>query len=31
MNAQEQGQYTFYAQSNLANASITFHVKMYRK
>lgn len=31
MNAQEQGQYTFYAKSDLANASITFHVKMYRK
>ncbi|CAJ1058560.1 macrophage colony-stimulating factor 1 receptor [Xyrichtys novacula] len=31
MNAQEQGQYTFYAQSNLANASITFHVQMYQK
>ncbi|CAG06279.1 unnamed protein product, partial [Tetraodon nigroviridis] len=31
MNAQEQGQYTFYARSNLVNASITFHVKMYQK
>ncbi|XP_034545156.1 macrophage colony-stimulating factor 1 receptor [Notolabrus celidotus] len=31
VNAQEQGQYTFYAQSNLANASITFQVQMYQK
>uniref|UniRef100_A0A674N2L1 receptor protein-tyrosine kinase n=1 Tax=Takifugu rubripes TaxID=31033 RepID=A0A674N2L1_TAKRU len=31
MNAQEQGQYTFYAKSNLANGSISFHVKMYQK
>lgn len=31
MNAQEQGQYTFYARSSLANASITFQVQMYRK
>uniref|UniRef100_A0A8C9YN90 receptor protein-tyrosine kinase n=1 Tax=Sander lucioperca TaxID=283035 RepID=A0A8C9YN90_SANLU len=31
MNAQEQGQYTFYARSELANASITFQVQMYRK
>lgn len=31
MNAQEQGQYTFFARSDLANASITFQVQMYRK
>lgn len=31
MNAQEQGEYTFYAKSDLANASITFQVQMYRK
>ncbi|XP_032384009.1 macrophage colony-stimulating factor 1 receptor isoform X1 [Etheostoma spectabile] len=31
MNAQEQGQYTFYAKSELANASITFQVQMYQK
>lgn len=31
MNAQEQGEYTFYARSDLANASITFQVQMYRK
>ncbi|XP_061689998.1 macrophage colony-stimulating factor 1 receptor isoform X2 [Syngnathoides biaculeatus] len=29
MNAQEQGQYTFSARSDLANASITFQVQMY--
>uniref|UniRef100_A0A4W6C9Z8 receptor protein-tyrosine kinase n=1 Tax=Lates calcarifer TaxID=8187 RepID=A0A4W6C9Z8_LATCA len=29
MNAQEQGQYTFYAKSDSANASITFQVQMY--
>lgn len=31
MNPQEQGEYTFHAKSALANASITFQVKMYRK
>uniref|UniRef100_A0AAQ4RN22 receptor protein-tyrosine kinase n=1 Tax=Gasterosteus aculeatus aculeatus TaxID=481459 RepID=A0AAQ4RN22_GASAC len=31
MNAQEQGIYTFYARSDLTNASITFQVQMYRK
>uniref|UniRef100_A0A8C9YLL5 receptor protein-tyrosine kinase n=1 Tax=Sander lucioperca TaxID=283035 RepID=A0A8C9YLL5_SANLU len=31
MNAQEQGQYTFYARSELANASITFQVQMYQR
>ncbi|XP_055368253.1 macrophage colony-stimulating factor 1 receptor isoform X2 [Betta splendens] len=31
MNAQEQGQYTFYTKSELANASITFQVQMYQK
>ncbi|XP_054648475.1 macrophage colony-stimulating factor 1 receptor 1-like isoform X2 [Dunckerocampus dactyliophorus] len=31
MNTQEQGQYTFYARSNLANASITFQVQMYQR
>lgn len=31
MNAQEQGEYTFYARSNLANASITFQVQMYQR
>ncbi|XP_037635499.1 macrophage colony-stimulating factor 1 receptor [Sebastes umbrosus] len=31
MNAQEQGQYTFYARSNLANASIAFQVQMYQR
>ncbi|KAF7668449.1 hypothetical protein LDENG_00011930 [Lucifuga dentata] len=31
MNAQEQGQYTFYAKSDLANASITFQVQMYQR
>lgn len=31
MNTQEQGQYTFYAESELANGSITFQVQMYRK
>ncbi|KAF0039395.1 hypothetical protein F2P81_007630 [Scophthalmus maximus] len=31
MNAQEQGQYTFYARSDLANASITFQVQMYQR
>ena len=31
MKAQEQGQYTFHARSNMANASITFQVQMYRK
>lgn len=31
MNAQEQGQYILYAQSDLANASIKFQVQMYRK
>ncbi|XP_034399229.1 macrophage colony-stimulating factor 1 receptor [Cyclopterus lumpus] len=31
MNAQEQGIYTFYAKSNLANASITFQVQMYQR
>uniref|UniRef100_A0A7N9AY14 receptor protein-tyrosine kinase n=1 Tax=Mastacembelus armatus TaxID=205130 RepID=A0A7N9AY14_9TELE len=31
MNAQEQGQYTFYARSDLTNASITFHVQMYQR
>ncbi|XP_055080934.1 macrophage colony-stimulating factor 1 receptor isoform X2 [Periophthalmus magnuspinnatus] len=31
MNAHEQGQYTFYAENNLANASITFQVQMYQR
>ncbi|XP_033488782.2 macrophage colony-stimulating factor 1 receptor isoform X1 [Epinephelus lanceolatus] len=31
MNAQEQGQYTFYAKNNLTNASITFQVQMYQR
>ncbi|XP_051275539.1 macrophage colony-stimulating factor 1 receptor [Dicentrarchus labrax] len=31
MNAQEQGEYTFYARSDLANASITFQVQMYQR
>uniref|UniRef100_A0A673WWW5 receptor protein-tyrosine kinase n=1 Tax=Salmo trutta TaxID=8032 RepID=A0A673WWW5_SALTR len=31
MIAQEQGQYTFYARSAMANASITFQVQMYQK
>uniref|UniRef100_A0A3Q3W5X5 receptor protein-tyrosine kinase n=1 Tax=Mola mola TaxID=94237 RepID=A0A3Q3W5X5_MOLML len=31
LNAQEQGQYTFYAKSDLANASITFQVQMYQR
>nr|XP_046261801.1 macrophage colony-stimulating factor 1 receptor [Scatophagus argus] len=31
MNAQEQGQYIFYARSDLANASITFQVQMYQR
>lgn len=31
MNAQEQGQYTFHARSDLANASITFQVQMYQR
>uniref|UniRef100_A0A669EIZ0 receptor protein-tyrosine kinase n=1 Tax=Oreochromis niloticus TaxID=8128 RepID=A0A669EIZ0_ORENI len=31
MNIQEQGQYTFYAQSEMANASITFQVQMYQR
>ncbi|XP_061642956.1 macrophage colony-stimulating factor 1 receptor isoform X2 [Phyllopteryx taeniolatus] len=31
MNAQEQGQYTFNARSDLANASITFQVQMYQR
>ncbi|KAK2849203.1 hypothetical protein Q5P01_009037 [Channa striata] len=31
MNGQEQGQYTFNARSDLANASITFQVQMYQK
>uniref|UniRef100_A0A3Q0SCV3 receptor protein-tyrosine kinase n=1 Tax=Amphilophus citrinellus TaxID=61819 RepID=A0A3Q0SCV3_AMPCI len=31
MNIQEQGQYTFYAQSELTNASITFQVQMYQR
>lgn len=31
MNAQEQGQYTFYARSDLVNASITFQVQMYQR
>ncbi|XP_019730349.1 macrophage colony-stimulating factor 1 receptor [Hippocampus comes] len=31
MNAQEQGQYTFSARSELASASITFQVQMYQK
>lgn len=31
MNGQEQGQYTFYAGNNLANASITFQVQMYQR
>ncbi|KAJ8254667.1 hypothetical protein GJAV_G00195680 [Gymnothorax javanicus] len=31
MNFNEQGQYTFFARSSKANASISFNVKMYRK
>lgn len=31
MNIQEQGQYTFYAQSEMTNASITFQVQMYQR
>ncbi|XP_077465236.1 macrophage colony-stimulating factor 1 receptor [Stigmatopora argus] len=31
MNSQEQGQYTFTARSNLANASVTFQVQMYQR
>uniref|UniRef100_A0A8C5DMS9 receptor protein-tyrosine kinase n=1 Tax=Gouania willdenowi TaxID=441366 RepID=A0A8C5DMS9_GOUWI len=31
MNVQEQGQYTFYARSDLTNASITFQVQMYQR
>ncbi|CAB1325237.1 unnamed protein product, partial [Coregonus sp. 'balchen'] len=31
MIAQEQGQYTFYARSAMANASITFQVQMYQR
>ncbi|KAM3612984.1 uncharacterized protein V6R79_018301 [Siganus canaliculatus] len=31
MNAQEQGQYTFYARNNFANESITFQVQMYQR
>uniref|UniRef100_A0A672YXG1 receptor protein-tyrosine kinase n=1 Tax=Sphaeramia orbicularis TaxID=375764 RepID=A0A672YXG1_9TELE len=31
MNAQEQGQYTFYAKSDLANETITFEVQMYQR
>ncbi|XP_072295619.1 macrophage colony-stimulating factor 1 receptor 1-like [Eucyclogobius newberryi] len=31
MNAHEQGQYTFYAENNLTNASITFQVQMYQR
>lgn len=31
MNPQEQGEYTFHAKSALANASITFQVKMYQR
>ncbi|KAM4622064.1 macrophage colony-stimulating factor 1 receptor [Polymixia lowei] len=31
MNAQEQGQYTFRARSDLTNAAITFQVQMYQK
>ncbi|KAM4733112.1 macrophage colony-stimulating factor 1 receptor isoform 2-T3 [Anableps anableps] len=31
MNIQEQGQYTFYAKSDLANASISFQVQMYQR
>ncbi|KAK5925132.1 hypothetical protein CgunFtcFv8_017680 [Champsocephalus gunnari] len=31
MNAQEQGQYILYAQSDLANASIKFQVQMYQR
>ncbi|XP_061758118.1 macrophage colony-stimulating factor 1 receptor [Nerophis ophidion] len=31
MNSQEQGQYTFYARSNLTNASVTFQVQMYQR
>uniref|UniRef100_A0A8C6NXN1 receptor protein-tyrosine kinase n=1 Tax=Nothobranchius furzeri TaxID=105023 RepID=A0A8C6NXN1_NOTFU len=31
MNIQEQGQYTFYARSNLVNASIKFQVQMYQR
>ncbi|XP_061541250.1 macrophage colony-stimulating factor 1 receptor [Phycodurus eques] len=31
MNAQEQGQYTFNARSDLANASVTFQVQMYQR
>ncbi|XP_055782592.1 macrophage colony-stimulating factor 1 receptor 1-like isoform X2 [Salvelinus fontinalis] len=31
MIAQEQGQYTFYAKSSMANASITFQIQMYQR
>ncbi|KAM4586512.1 macrophage colony-stimulating factor 1 receptor [Fundulus diaphanus] len=31
LNIQEQGQYTFYAKSDLANASISFQVQMYQR
>ncbi|KAM3866531.1 macrophage colony-stimulating factor 1 receptor [Diretmus argenteus] len=31
MNAQEQGQYSFHAKSDMANASITFQVQMYQR
>uniref|UniRef100_A0A665U0V3 receptor protein-tyrosine kinase n=1 Tax=Echeneis naucrates TaxID=173247 RepID=A0A665U0V3_ECHNA len=31
MNAQEQGQYTFHARSDLVNESITFQVQMYQR
>ncbi|XP_068182085.1 macrophage colony-stimulating factor 1 receptor isoform X1 [Antennarius striatus] len=31
MNAREQGQYTFYARNDLANASVTFQVQMYQR
>ncbi|XP_072251920.1 macrophage colony-stimulating factor 1 receptor 1-like isoform X2 [Leuresthes tenuis] len=31
MNVHEQGQYTFYARSDLANASITFQVQMFQR
>uniref|UniRef100_A0A3P9N494 receptor protein-tyrosine kinase n=1 Tax=Poecilia reticulata TaxID=8081 RepID=A0A3P9N494_POERE len=31
MNIQEQGQYTFYAKSDLTNASISFQVQMYQR
>ncbi|KAJ8337583.1 hypothetical protein SKAU_G00365490 [Synaphobranchus kaupii] len=31
MNFEEQGQYTFYAKSSQANASISFNVQMYQK